>query len=66
MNTFWGVVLAAIGLLFIRWGRAKSDFVVYRLLVARSQLLWRDRVHEFYQVSGAAMIVFGLFFAVFG
>ena len=63
MDMFWGAVIAAIGLLFVRWGRTQSDFIVYRLLVARSQLLWRGRVHAFFQISGAAMMVFGLLFA---
>ncbi len=35
----WGLIIAAIGALFIAWGRTRSEFVVYRLLVARSRLL---------------------------
>ena len=58
--------MVAIGALFMRWGRTRSDFVVYRLLVARSQMLWRDRVHRFYQVTGAMIAVVGVLFAVLG
>ena len=58
--------MVAIGALFMRWGRTRSDFVVYRLLVARSQMLWRDRVHGFYQVAGAMIAVVGVLFAVLG
>jgi energy-converting hydrogenase Eha subunit E len=66
VETFWGAVMVAIGALFMRWGRTRSDFVVYRLLVARSQMLWRDRVHGFYQVTGAMIAVVGVLFAVLG
>ena len=61
----WGLIIAAIGALFIA-GRTRSEFVVYRLLVARSRLLWGDgdRVHGFYQVAGAMMIVFGAIIAI--
>ena len=35
-SAFWGLIIAAIGVLFIAWGRTRSDFVVYRLLAARA------------------------------
>ena len=47
-------------------GRTQSEFVVYQLLVARSRILWGDRVHGFYQVAGVLMIVFGAAIAVAG
>ncbi len=46
-------------------GRSKSDFGLYRLLVARSQILWGDRVHV-YQIAGALMIIAGTAIAVTG
>ena len=52
--------------MFITWGRTKSDFGLYRLLVARSRMLWGDRVHSFYQVAGALMIIAGAAIAVTG
>jgi hypothetical protein len=41
---------------------------VYRLLVARSRILWGegDQVHGFYQVAGAIMIVVGAVLAIIG
>ena len=57
MNLAWGLILALIGVLFVIWGRTRSDFLVYRLLVARSRGLWGDRVHGVYQFSGVLMIV---------
>ncbi len=66
MGIIWGLIIAAIGALFIVWGRTRSEFVVYRLLVARSRVLWGqgDQVHGFYQVAGAIMIVVGAAFAI--
>ena len=66
MGVVWGVVIAAVGALFVIWGRTRSENVVYRVLVARSRLLWGDgdRVHGFYQVAGALMIVFGAIIAI--
>jgi hypothetical protein len=58
--------MAVIGILFVVWGRARSDFVVYRLLAARSRVLWGDRVHGFYQVVGVVLVVVGLLVAVVG
>ena len=66
MNVLWGGLILLVGVLFVAWGRTRSDFVVYRLFVARSRVLWGDRVHDFYQVAGITMIAFGLLVAVLG
>lgn len=66
MNIIWGLIIAMVGALFITWGRAQSDFVVYRLLVARSRILWGDSVHGFYQVVGVILIVVGIAVAIAG
>ncbi|MGA1139489.1 MAG: hypothetical protein ACO3VN_05060 [Ilumatobacteraceae bacterium] len=62
----WGLLIAMVGVLFVWWGRSKSEFVVYRLLVARSRVLWGsgDRVHGVYQCAGAALVVFGAVLAI--
>ncbi|TWT33741.1 hypothetical protein KOR34_35740 [Posidoniimonas corsicana] len=60
MHTFWGGLMIAIGLLMSWWAAARSDFVVYRLLVARSRLLWGDRVHAFHFVAGLLVALCGL------
>lgn len=59
MNLLWGVLLILAGLFMLISGILKSNFIVYRLLVARSRILWGDNVHRFYQISGLAVIVFG-------
>ena len=38
-NVLWGTLMAAAGLFMLVCGTAKSEFVVYRLLVARSRIL---------------------------
>lgn len=59
MKVIWGLTVIAIGLMFIVWGRRRSEFLLYRLFVARSRGMWGDRVHGFYQAAGAMMIVVG-------
>jgi hypothetical protein len=66
VNVLWGGLILLVGVLFVAWGRTRSDFVVYRLFVARSRVLWGDRVHDFYQVAGITMIAFGLLVAILG
>ena len=60
MHWFWGTLMAIIGLFMLVCGTVKSDFVVYRLLVARSRILWGDAVHRFFQVSGVIVAVLGI------
>ena len=66
MGIVWGPIIAAIGVVFITWGRGRSKFVVYRILVARARILWGERVHGFFQVAGAMMIAFGAVLAITG
>jgi hypothetical protein len=60
MNELWGMLIIAAGVFLFLGGRLKSKFVVYRLLVARSRMLWGDNVHRFHQVAGVMVIVFGI------
>ena len=64
MHILWGCLIAAVGLFLFASGTMKSQFFFYRLLVARSKILWGDRVHEFYQVAGILVVAFGVLFAV--
>lgn len=40
MHMLWGILMVAIGLLMLICGSAKSEFVIYRILVERSKMLW--------------------------
>lgn len=53
-----------IGLFLLISGLTKSQCIVYKLLVARSKLLWGENVHKFYQVAGILVIIAGILVAV--
>ena len=63
MHILWGCLIAAVGLFLFLSGITKSKFVVYRLLVARSKILWGEGVNGFYQVAGVLVVAFGVLFA---
>ena len=52
-------MIVVVGLLMLVCGSLKSRFIIYRLMVARSRMLWGENVHRFYQISGAMVIAFG-------
>ncbi len=60
MHNIWGVMIAIVGLLMLLGGLTKTDFVLYRILAARSRLLWGDNVHSFYIVVGLMVALFGV------
>ncbi len=47
-----------IGLFMCISALKKSEFIIYRLLVARSKILWGENVHRFLFVTG--IILMGL------
>ena len=63
MHILWGCLIAAVGLFLFVSGITKSEFIGYRLLVARSKILWGERVHGFYQVAGLLVVIFGVLVA---
>ena len=65
-HILWGTLMAVVGLFMLASGTAKSEFIIYRLLVARSRLLWGEgnAVHRFYQVSGLIIMVLGVLWAL--
>jgi len=65
MHILWGCLIVAAGLFLLVCGRLKSEFFIYRLMVARSKILWGENVHKFHQIAGAMVIIFGLL-VVFG
>ena len=66
MHVLWGVLMAAVGLFMVICGTLKSEFIVYRLMVYRSRILWGegDAVHRFYQVSGLIIVILGVLYAL--
>jgi uncharacterized membrane protein YkgB len=63
MHLLWGILIALAGLFLLVCGRLKSDFFPYRLMVARSKILWGDNTYRFHQVVGAIIIVVGVLVA---
>ncbi|MBO8152652.1 MAG: hypothetical protein H0Z30_09200 [Candidatus Marinimicrobia bacterium] len=65
MKLIWGIVFIAIGLFMLISALLKSNFIVYRLLVARSKMLWGEKVQGFYVIVGTVLTILGIL-AVFG
>ena len=60
MEPMWGLAFIAIGLFMLISALLKSNFIVYRLLVARSKMLWGENVHWFYVVVGVIITILGI------
>jgi len=64
MHLIWGILIVLAGLFLLISSSKKSDFIVYRLIVARSKMLWGKNVYRFHQIVGAIVIVVGVLVAV--
>lgn len=64
MHILWGTLIVAAGLFLLVCGTLKSNFVIYRLMVYRSKILWGENVHRFHQIAGILVIVFGVLVAL--
>jgi len=60
MSILWGILIIIAGVLLLIGGTLKSNFIIYRLMVARSKILWGEKVHRFYQFAGLIVIIFGI------
>lgn len=64
MHVLWGMLMAAAGVFMFVCGRSKSEFVIYRLMAARSKMLWGENVHRFHQAAGAIVALLGVLWAL--
>jgi len=64
MHLLWGILIVVAGLFLLVCGSLKSEFFVYRLIVARSKILWGENTHRFHQIAGAIVIVVGVLVAL--
>jgi len=64
MHLLWGILIVVAGLFLLVCGTLKSQFLVYRLIVARSKILWGENTHRFHQIVGAIVIVVGVLVAL--
>ncbi|MBO8140002.1 MAG: hypothetical protein H0Z22_05985 [Thermosipho sp. (in: Bacteria)] len=62
MNILWGILMLLIGLFLFVSAITKSEFIVYRLFVARSKILWGKNVHIFFLLVGIVLMGLSLFF----
>jgi len=62
MNNVYGFIMVFIGIFFVVSAFMETEFIVYRILTARSKLLWKDNVHHFYKVVGIILVVLGFLF----
>ena len=60
MEFYWGIITIAIGLFLLVCNLTKSDFILYRLFVYRSKMLWGDNVYGFLTVVGVIIVVLGI------
>ena len=60
VNILWGGLMITAGLFLLICGSVKSEFVGYRILVARSKIIWGEKVYRFHQVSGGLVVIFGM------
>ena len=64
MQLLWGILIVIAGLFLLICGSLKSNFIIYRLLVYRSKILWGDHVHRFHQIAGVIVIIVGVLVAL--
>jgi len=64
MHILWGCLIIAAGLFLLICSTLKSNFIIYRLIVARSKMLWKENVHRFHQIAGIMVIIFGVLVAL--
>jgi len=66
MHMVWGLLMTTVGLFMLICSTAKSEFILYRLMVARSKILWgeENRVHRFHQICGLIITALGVLWAL--
>ena len=64
MHVLWGILIVIAGLFLLICGSLKSEFLIYRLIVFRSKILWGEHGHRFHQIAGAIVIVVGVLVAL--
>ena len=62
MNILWGSLMLLIGIFLFISAIKKSNFILYKVFVARSKILWGKNVHIFLMLSGIVIMVLSLLF----
>jgi len=56
--------MVSIGLFLFICASLKSQLRIYQLLVARSRIMWKDKVYVSHKVAGTLIITMGLLMAL--
>ena len=62
----WWIVMIAIGVWMAVGGFTQSSATPFKYLVARAELLWKSRAHNFLGISGVVVALVGAFFLLSG
>ena len=62
MEILYGSLMILIGLFMLICATRKSETFIYRMLVARSKMMWGHHVHRFHQISGILIIMWAILF----
>jgi len=65
MHILWGLLMAAAGLFMLVCGTIRSEFIIYRMMVARARAIHGegDSVHRMNQVFGLIVLSLGILWA---
>ena len=64
VNVILGILTIIIGLFMVISSILKSEFIIYKLLVARSKILWGKNAHNFLMISGILIIIMGILMTI--
>jgi len=62
MNILYGILTIMFATLFLYGAVFNNDFPMYKIFVARSKLLWKDKVHGFYVFVSIVLYILGVLF----
>ena len=54
MHILWGCLIAGAGLFMLVCGLTRSEFLIYRLMAARSKMLWGETCTGFIRSSASS------------
>ena len=56
----YGLLMIIIGTFMLMGSLTRSNFILYKLLVARSKILWGKNVYKFHAISAVLIILVGI------
>lgn len=56
----YGLIMIFIGLVMFTCAVKECEHKLFQLLIARSKMVWKDNVYNFYKVSGILIVLVGI------